>query len=121
MQAERLDNQIVGAQIQTANPGFDLLPTRKHQYRELWIDGTHFAEGLLPIHDRQIEIENGKIGHLFAEGADRLRPIGRASHTMAVSFHSASQEHSQRAVVFGDQHPHWFLPSRIAQDSVAAG
>ena len=103
MQAEGLDHQVVGAQIEAANACVHLLPGGEHQHRQIGVERADLLEHLFAILDRHVQVENGQIGHLLAKGLHRCSPVVGQANTMPVGLQAAAQKQSQCLVIFGDQ------------------
>ena len=103
VQAEGLDHQVVGAEVQAADARVHLLPGGQHQHRQIRVERAHLFEHLLAVLDRHVEIENGQVGRFLAKCLDRCGSIVGQADTVPVGLQAAAQKQPQRLVVFGDQ------------------
>jgi hypothetical protein len=109
MQAEGLDHEIVGAQIEAADTCVDFLASGKHQDRQAVVNGSNLGQDLLPVFHGQIEIENGQVGQFLFERLDRGAAVMGYVDAVSVDLKSATQKRSKGFVILSDQQSHGSL------------
>jgi hypothetical protein len=102
VQAEGLQHEIVGAAVKTAYARIDLLPSGEHQDRQFSVEGTKLFEHLFTVFHRQIQVKDGEVGQLLAEGLHGCSAVQRQAHPVAIGFQATAQEHAQCPIVLGN-------------------
>ncbi len=90
MQAEGLQHQIVGPEVQAADARVHLLPRGQHQHRQVGVQGAKLLEHLLAVFDRHVQIENGQVGHLLAKCLHRGSSVVDQANAMPVGLQAAA-------------------------------
>jgi hypothetical protein len=106
MQAERLDHQVVGAKIEAAYTGVDLLAGRQDQNREVEVKRSDFFKNLLTVLDRHVQIQDCEVRQILPKGLDGVAAIVDETNAMSIGLKPAAQKQSQCFVVLCDQQPH---------------
>ena len=110
---ERLDQIVVGAEIEAANPLLDAVPRGHDQDRQLVAALTQAAEHRKAVPPRQTEIEQqGLIGHGGRAGECR-RAVAHPVDRMAGIAQGLLGRRAEHGIVLDQQDPHGRYLTRI--------
>ena len=101
---ERLDQVVVGAAVEPADPVLGLGSRRQHQDRHVAV-GAQPPADLDPVHARQPEVEHDQVRNEARGGVERLDPVAGSPHLVALVAQRAPQDVGDLLVVLDDQHP----------------
>jgi hypothetical protein len=101
MQAEGLDHEVIGAEIQAADASLNLLTRSKHKDGQLGVGGAHLGQRLLTVLARQVKVKDGEIGRVLTIGSDGLDAIGSTADAVTIRLQATGEELRQSAVILG--------------------
>ena len=115
VRAERLDDIVVGAAVQTANPVALLAARGQHDDRQR--AGRRRPPDLPAYFEtrdvRQHPIEQHRVGPALGDAQQRLLAVGRLVNGETLALQIVAQHRDKRCLVFDDQDNRFHLPSTL--------
>ena len=99
---EGLDQVVVGAAVEAADPVLGLGSGGQHQDRHVAV-GAQAAADLDPVEPGQAEVEDDEVGDEAGGDVERLDPVGRGADLVALVAERAAQDVGDVGVVLDDE------------------
>ena len=100
---ERLHQVVVGAGVEALDAIVEVGARGQDQDRDVGL-GAQPPADLDPVEPGQAEVEDDEVGDELLGGAQRVDPVGRGAHLVALLAQRAAQDVGDRLVVLDDEH-----------------